>query len=183
MKTAGTFFLCIIIFIAGILLGRSTIHTESQVTIVRGNEIKADIPVPAPVVSLPENPVLPVKTVYIHDTVPLYQAIDTAAIIADYIVKREYNLPVFNNELGRLSIDASIQYNKLFDLSCDFTPVYKEVKIKEKTVWIPFVGVSYNSLNQVGLTGGIFYYDIGIEAGYSIGNDVQYWGIGVKYKF
>jgi hypothetical protein len=176
----------ITIFVAlatGFFAGRMNINSSPDIVVKRGDPVHEDIHVPEPKVSVPDNPVLPVKIVYIHDTVPAYQVVDTTAIITDYIAKREYNLPVFNNELGKLSINADVQYNKLFDLSYDFTPVQKEIKIKEQTVWIPFVGISYNTLNQIGLTGGIFYHNIGIEAGYSIGNNVQYMGIGMKYKF
>jgi hypothetical protein len=178
MKTVWILIIAIAAFAAGIWLGRSTVGTEPEVTIIRGQEIKASVPIPEPVVSVPEKPVLPVKPVYIHDTT--YQVVDTAAIIADYIAGRDYHMDVFDDENGKLSVDASVQYNVLKGLSYTFTPVYKEVKIKDKTVWIPFVGASYNTLNELSVSGGVFYHDMAIEVSYT--TDFNKKGIGVGFK-
>jgi hypothetical protein len=181
MKTVWILITAIIIFAAGVFLGRSTIGTEPKVTIIRGEEITADVPIPEPVVSIPEKPVLPVKPVYIHDTT--YQVVDTAAIIADYITGRDYHIDVFDDENGKLSVDASVQYNVLKGLSYAFTPVYKEVKIKDKTVWIPFAGASYNTLNELSVSGGVFYHDIAVELNYTTDFNRKGIGIGLKKKF
>ena len=183
MKTKYIVVLCAICLAAGFLAGRKTVDTFQCVRFFEGEPRQVKVEIPEPAVSFPDQPVLPVKTVYIHDTIPAYQAVDTAAIIAEYSAKREYLIPVFDNEFGKLSFTEQIQYNKIADLSYAFTPVVREIKIKEKAVWIPFAGISYNTLNEVSVSAGLFYWDMAIELSYITDFNRKGIGLGLKKKF
>lgn len=109
---------------------------------------------------------------------------DTAAIIADWELKRTYKLTAFNNKTqGKLELFPVIQYNRLAALDYNFTPMI-ERQIKTK-VWQPFASGSYSTLGYIGVGGGIFYYDIGIEYQYqkSLGSLSDGHLFGLKYKF
>jgi hypothetical protein len=92
------------------------------------------------------------------------EVVDTAAIIADYELKRSYVTQLFDNQYGKLDLALSTQYNRLGDLSWEFTPVTKVV-YREKT-WRPFLSVTYGSLGYVGGGAGIFYKSTGINIQY-----------------
>ena len=116
--------------------------------------------------------------------------IDSAAyaklVIADYELKRTYKLTAFDNKTqGKLDLFPVIQYNKLSALDYNFTPVIERQTIYKTKVWQPFVSASYSTLNYIGIGGGIFYHDIGIEYQYqkSLGSQSNGHLFGVKYKF
>jgi hypothetical protein len=122
---------------------------------------------PEPVrVEVPVSPVLPVRmdTVYVDRVMYTREAVDTAAIIADYELKRSYAVPLFDNQYGKLDLSLSTQYNRLGDLSYEFTPV-TEVMYRERT-WRPFASLTYGSFGYVGGGAGIFYKSTGIGIQY-----------------
>lgn len=147
----------------------------------------------------PVNPDLPMKEVQVeiqyrdtgsvrtetkYITVTKKMVVDTAAIIADYIVKRSYSQTLFNNSNGKLEVFPAVYQNKLSSLGYEFTP-----KVK---VWQPFVGTSYSTADYLGLGAGFFYHNLGVEYQYQIdlkGSNSIYQPrgnahlIGVKYKF
>lgn len=97
--------------------------------------------------------------------------IDTAASLAatvkDWNLERTYAGTLFQSDtLGTLNYSAKVQYNTLTSLAWDFAPKVKEITtIKIRTVR-PFVGVGYNTFNQVSATGGVFIRNIGLSATY-----------------
>lgn len=97
--------------------------------------------------------------------------IDTAASLAatvqDWNLERTYSGMLFHlDTLGTANYEAKVQYNTLTSLKWDFTPKVKEITtIKIRTVR-PFVGVGYNTFNQVSATGGVFIRNIGLSATY-----------------
>lgn len=97
--------------------------------------------------------------------------IDTAASLAatvkDWNLERTYAGTLFQSDtLGTANYEAKVQYNTLTSLKWDFAPKVKEVTtIKTRTVR-PFVGVGYNTFNQVSATGGVFIRNIGLSATY-----------------
>ena len=123
----------------------------------------------------PDKPILPMKQVEIHyrdtgktklltETRYIYQIVDTAAIIADYIVKRFYDVIAFDDmDKGKLRLFPVIQYNKLQGINYEFTPVYRQTSIYKERVWQPFIYGSYSTLDIIGLGGGLFYHNIGFE--------------------
>ena len=137
----------------------------------------------------PEQPVLPIRidTFYKDKIKYVTQTVDTAAIIADYIKKRSYEITAFDKpDIGKLEVKAEVQYNSLDDISYTFTPVIKETKIKAEKVLIPFVGISYSTLGAIGAGGGVFYHNIGVEYQCQLSTeDISkngHW-VSLKYKF
>lgn len=109
---------------------------------------------------------------------------DTAKIVKDFLVKREYDFNVFDNQDGKLNVQQVIQYNKLQKFDYTFTPIHKEVvKSVERRV-LPFISTSYNTLNYTGIGGGVFIDNIGVEYEYNTNfQNNHFHKIGVKYKF
>jgi len=114
------------------------------------------------------------------------QVVDTAAIIADYLVKRTYERTLFNNDKqGKLIVYPVVYQNRLTALDYSFTPMHKEITKPQLKVWQPFVSASYSTLDYFGLGGGMFYHDLGFEYQYQIGykNTNNGHSFGLKYKF
>lgn len=111
---------------------------------------------------------------------------DTAAIIADWELKRTYKLTAFDNKTqGKLELFPVIQYNRLTALDYNFTPMIERQIVYKTKVWQPFASGSYSTLNYVNIGGGIFYHNLGFEYQYQKSLGVQSNGhlFGVKYKF
>jgi hypothetical protein len=135
--------------------------------------------------TLPLFPVLPLipDTIYHNDTIYITQRVDTSAIIADYVVNREYTPVLFDSPTqGKLRLSTIVQYNKLQDLHYEFTPILREVTKYRIKIWQPFLGISYNTLGETTLSAGMFYNSLGIELLYARTNTPGC-GIGVKYLF
>lgn len=137
---------------------------------------------------IPVVPDLPAKQIQYRDTGSIHtvietryihQTVDTAAIIAEYIAKRKYELNVFDNiEQGKLIVYPVVQYNRLTSFSYEYTPVRRQVTHVKKNIWQPFISTSYSSANHFGLGAGFFYNNIGVE--YMNINNANL--IGIKYK-
>lgn len=153
--------------------------------------IKGDVvtnTVQVPVVSkeyYTKETILPGKTVTVtvKGKDSIIYVVDTAFILNDYKIKREYNkVQLFKDKYGTMKVDLSVQYNKLADsIRYDFTPIVQSIT-KDRTV-IPFVSAGYNSFGYVGIGGGIFYHKIGIEGKYVTDFKNKGFEIGMKYKF
>lgn len=170
-------------FIAGFIMGRQHINNEHSVRYVKGETIEKAVEIP-----IPYKVEIPAKPIYLYkkaDTVfsTLVAEIDTAAILNDWITKKNYKQNLFDNQYGKLSIDASVQYNKLEFLKYNFTPIQKETATIKQPVWMPYVGISYSTLNYVGIGGGIFYHDLGIGAKYVTDFNRKGFDFELKYKF
>jgi hypothetical protein len=121
------------------------------------------------------------------DTVNNYitHPVDTEKIISDFILKREYSFNVFNNEQGKLDIKQEVQYNRIQSFDYTFTPIHIEKTTYRKPLIMPYLSATYNTLNYVGVGGGFFLKDFGLEYNYlynnTSGNTAHQFGI--KYKF
>jgi hypothetical protein len=115
-------------------------------------------------------------TVYVDRVMYVREVVDTAAIIADYELKRSYVIPLFDNQYGKLDLSLSAQYNRLGVLSYEFMPVTKVV-YREKT-WRPFACLTYGSLGYVGGGAGIFDKSTGISIQYQ--TDFKKNGFGIS---
>lgn len=177
----------IIVAVASFLGGRATITPTNEVKYIKGETIRDTVPLPVPYKEYYTKEVLvPMKkdTQYVDGKpVIITMKVDTAAIIRDYTVKREYQKVLFDNkENGKLTIGMKFQYNKLQDnITYDFTPVTKQIQ-KEKLL-IPFIGVDYNSFGYVGVGGGMYYHNVGIEGKFVTDFKDKGFEIGMKYKF
>lgn len=174
-----------IAFITGFVIGRQSLDSNQSIKYIKGETIEKTVEIP-----IPYKVEVPVQPIYLYkkaDTIynTSRAEIDTVAILNDWITSRNYKQNLFDNQYGKLSIDASIQYNKLEWLKYSFTPIQKEIAtIKHKT-WMPYVAISYNTLNYIGIGGGVFYHNLGIE--YQFQKDFKYndtgHSFGLKYKF
>lgn len=174
--------ICIILVLVGFALGYFlcwyNVPYKEVVTYEKGETIRDTIREFIPYVeSIPQKPHYPLKESQEKPT------IDTTAIINDWIKNKSYNIPLFDNQYGKLDLDATLQYNSLQDIKYSFTPIQKTItKYKEKT-FTPFVGANYSSFGYVGIGGGFFYKSVGIELNYITDFDRKGVDIGLKYKF
>jgi hypothetical protein len=138
-------------------------------------------------VEVPAKPNLPLKP----DTIRLSgkpeiiaMKVDTAKIIADYIIKNSYQKTLFDNTKdGKFIFNAIVQYNQLQQIGYEFTPIQKTITIEKKPVLTPFLTVSYNTLGYIGTGIGIYYHDIGVSAKYLSNFNNTGYEFGINYKF
>lgn len=162
--------LAFVIAILSFIGGRATVEPIGKPIYVKGETIRDTVPLP--VVSkeyYTKEIVVPMK----KDTdwldgkpVFVYMKVDTAAIIADYTIKREYVKTLFDNQKnGKLSVGVKLQYNKLQDnITYDYVPMIEKIKVEK--LFVPHVDVSWNSFGYVGAGGGVYYHNIGIGGKY-----------------
>jgi hypothetical protein len=153
--------------VAGFLAGRRTVERLETVRYVKETPVTGKIELLEPFkVEIPSLPVLLTRmdTVYVDRVVYTREVVDTAGIIADYELRRLYKTRLFDNQYGKLDLSLSAQYNRLGDLSYEFTPVTRIV-YREKD-WRPFVSVMYRSLGYIGAGGGLYYKSLGVSVQY-----------------
>ena len=182
----------IVCLIIGFFIGRSSIDSEPKKEYIKGETLTGSVsptqfePIKE---EKPDKPLLPF--IQYRDTGRVrYMPIDSAAyaklVIADYELKRTYKLTAFDNKTqGKLELFPVIQYNKLSALDYNFIPIIERQTIYKTKAWHPFISASYSTLNYIGIGGGIFYHDIGIEYQYqkSLGSQGNGNMFGVKYRF
>ena len=186
MKKATLYILLLLVgLIIGFFIGRSTIDTKEVIKYVKGETITGSVSQLQFVPDKEEKPdhsSLPLK----NDTVYLPAQVDTAAIIAEYELKRTYNIELFNNmRYGKLDLFPTIQYNRLIGLDYSYLPFIEQRNRTQAKVWIPFVSATYSTLDFVGVGGGLFYHNIGFEYQYLKGfrNTGNGHSFGLKFKF
>ena len=170
-------------FITGFIMGRQGSEYEQSIKYIKGETIEKIVEVPTPYkIETPAQPLfLYKKTDTIYNIVTA--EIDTTAILNDWITKKIYKQDLFDNQHGKLSVDASVQYNQLASLKYNFTPVQKEISTIKHQTWMPYVNVSYSTLNYVGIGGGIFYHNLGIGGKYITEFNKKGFDFELKYKF
>jgi hypothetical protein len=174
--------IAIIGIIAGFYLGRESNQTLESIKYVKGETIEKTIAVEIPYqVEIPANPIYIYKTDTIHETI--VATIDTMAILNDWVTKRDYHQNLFDDSNGKLFIEASIQYNQLQSFKYNFTPYEKTIVSTRKPTLTPYIEASYNTLNHIGIGGGVFYHNIGLGIKYTTDFDKKGLDIGLKYKF
>ncbi|MDR1715703.1 MAG: hypothetical protein LBS20_07645 [Prevotella sp.] len=183
MKKASLISLAMLVcLVVGIFIGRSTNDTEVKLEYIKGETITGSV---SPTQFEPIKEEKP--NIQYRDTGSIKYVnlpADTAAIIADWELKRTYKLTAFDNKTqGKLELFPVIQYNRLAALDYNFTPMI-ERQIKTK-VWQPFASGSYSTLGYIGIGGGVFYHNIGVEYQYqkSSGNQNNGHLIGGKWMF
>lgn len=175
----GTLIGCIM----GFFIGRKTIeHTES-IKYVKGEEYKAYFTITSKPVEkfIPDNFKLAdievPKDFYIPDSA------DLRPTVYDWNLERIYTQELFDNQYGKLTLEAKVQYNRLLSITPTFVPLEKHITKYREKVWQPFVFASYSTLNHAGVGGGMYYHDIGIGLRYT--TDFKQKGLDVSlfYKF
>lgn len=193
MKKSTLIVLCgIVCLIIGFFIGRSSIDSEPKKEYIKGETLTGSV---SPTQFEPIKEEKPDKSllpfIQYRDTGSVkYMPIDSAAyaklVIADYELKRTYKLTPFDNKTqGKLELFPVIQYNKLSALDYNFIPIIERQTIYKTKAWYPFISASYSTLNYIGIGGGIFYHDIGIEYQFqkSLGSQGNGHLFGVKYQF
>ena len=109
---------------------------------------------------------------------------DTAKIVEDFLKKRYYEFTVFDDKNGKFIAKPIVQYNSLSSFDYSFTPIQKEITRYREKVLVPFAGLSYNTLNYIGVSGGLFYHNLGFEYQYqhniNTNNNAHLFGIKIK---
>lgn len=172
----------ILAFVCGFFLGKGRTPQPEVIIKTIQEQIEGDIAIPKPSLEvIPDKPKLPTKL----DTVYQIQVVDTAAIITDYILRRDYAFNVFNNDYGKLDITTSLQYNSMTDFKYTYTPITThEIRTTPTQLFTPFVMAQYNTLNMVSVGGGFFIKNMGGYYNYNISwNQSPSHSIGLIYKF
>lgn len=177
----NTLLFAIIILLIGILIGRYSFR-DIEIEYIKGETRIDTVRIPFPYnVEVPGE--IRYKYVYKdYDSTRIDTVKSKDFTVEDWNLKRSYNPIIFDNEYGKLTLDASIQYNKLQSLKYTYEPLQKVIPAKEK-IFQPFVSASYSTLNYISVGGGIFYHDLGLELRYVTDFNKKGVDIGLKYKF
>jgi hypothetical protein len=170
---------------AGFYLGRrSVIVTETTTAEYQPMPaISVSVSAPAPLrFTVPELP----QWLYFTDTVTRQQVIDTAAILADWALKREYTARLIDDTTGTVDYSAIVQYNQLQNISLDYTPIQRTVTTTKviQQRFTPFVFVGANTAGFGQVEGGVLFHRWG--AAVEVGSDfagTNYVGGKVGIKF
>lgn len=162
----------LVIFILGYYTGRRTFtpQTVTEVKWMKGQTIRDSIDKPIPYkVEVPSDP----KYIYVDRVVPGEPPlVDTMAILADCILKRQYAVVLIDNDtVGYFKLYADVQYNKLQNTRYEFTPVIKTTNTvttveRPAPLFTPFIMTGFNTKNMGSIGGGVFVKDIGVAYEY-----------------
>ena len=183
-----------IILCCGFFLGRCT-DKKTEVKYIKGDTVIDSIPFPFVVKeTIPGEPQWLTKrdTLWKDSTIYVKETVDTLAILADWIKKREYQNVLFDTDtLGKLVIYADVQYNQLQKLKYEFTPIQKNILTLKKPRIEPFIMAGVQTGWVPSFQAGIFYKNFGIS--YDISIDTYFdnqirkttyiHGLKVGYKF
>ena len=191
MRRGVAIFLIIIAIIAAFLAGLNFQSVEFRETIryVQGETIRDSIIVPAPYrVEIPKIVHLPMRpdTVFLENEIVIVERVDTAQIIREFISIHHYAFNVFDIEtVGRLDVRQSIQYNRLRSFDYEFTPIQREITRIIRPFLTPYISVSANTFSTLGIGGGVFVRNIGIEYQFLHNTQMNSSGhqILLKYRF
>ena len=146
---------------------------RTEIRYVKGDVVRDTIFTPIPVLEI------------VRDTIFLIER-DTVRTLIDWNTERYYSERLLDDrQHGILDVSATVQFNRLQDLSYTFIPIYREItKYKIKT-WQPYVVASVNTFNQYSVGAGMFYQNTGFEFQYisDFNRRLNGYGVGVKYKF
>jgi len=190
MKTKIILISALLLLAFGFLAGRWSVRPKTETVFVQGETVRDTIFSEQLVpyrVEVPARPELPLRP----DTIRLpgkpeiiIFKVDTAQIIANYVVANFYRETLFDNQKdGRLIISATVQYNRLSQLSYDFTPMQRVTTIERRRVMEPFLSTSYNTFGLFGVGGGFFYHNLGFSGKYITDFERRGVEVGVKVKF
>jgi len=179
------------LFVAGIFVGRYTISKDTTTHIV-GKTIRDSISYDRLVPKYITTPVLmsylELDTLYIpiYTTNPKDTLGSLKMVLVDWNLKRSYNDVLFNDSTrGKFEYKATVQFNKIRSFVYEYTPIQTIVTKNKIRILQPFISIEYSNLNTVGVGGGLFYHNLGLEMMYNrnyIDNNKGI-SLGLKYKF
>lgn len=190
MKTKIYIGIIIVSAIGIFFLGRATITTTEKIVTkyITGKTMHDTI-----------NNIVPYSVIihespkYIYDTIhvngkPDIIKVDTAKIIQDWALERNYSQTSFNNDtIGSYKWNAKVQYNKLITYNYLYTPIQKQVTksvIKVKLL-SPYVNIGYWQDGGISAEGGIFIMEkFSLSAEYKVNtNKINQLGIKLGLQF
>jgi len=147
----------VLLFCVGYYFGRQSVRiVEKTVVAYR------DLP-PVKVSVNPEAfrfsvPALP-EWLWLTDTVTVTQIIDTAAILSDWILQRDYAGRLVEDSTAVIDYSAAVQYNRLQLLSLDYRPRQQVVTVTKSIErnLTPFILAGANTAGYGQLEGGAFW--------------------------
>jgi hypothetical protein len=130
---------------AGFYLGRRSVIVTEITTVEYQRMPTVSVSVsPDPLrFTVPDLP----QWLYFTDTVTRQQVIDTAAILADWALRREYGARLIDDTTGTVDYSAVVQYNRLQNLTLDYQPIQRVVTTTKviQPRFTPFVLVGGNT--------------------------------------
>lgn len=186
MKTKYVILIGVIALITGFFIGRATTTSSIVTKYVKGETVTNSVNVPTPYnIYIPTAPLLPTKpdTIKINTKEYITLKVDTSKIIANYILRKRYKTPLFDDNNGKLTVESVVQYNSLDSIGYSFTPIVKEITITKTKIFTPFLNASYNSFGYYGAGGGIYIKNIGLGAKYITDFSRQGYEISLGIKF
>lgn len=178
MKTYLIIIILVVSFALGFWLRSLKIEEVKYVTLPA---VSGTVPIDTPKAAIShEISSLPI-IYWKHDTTLVTP--DTAAIIDEFLKEKKYDLTLFDDkEKGKLEVEPTVQFNGLSSMSYTYTPIQKEIVKKRK--FEPYASASYSTLDMVGVGGGFFYNNLGLEYQYQRSFENKYGHLfGVKIKF
>ena len=137
--------------VIGFLLGRFTFTSKTSVKVKESVKY-----VPSPYVissNIPNYKLVPYRVLY-TDTIIQYmtQEVDTAEILKDYFLSRQYELDFSNDSIGIFKVNAEVNQNKLVSASSHIQPMIKTIyRDRTETIYkspsIQFYGMLGTSLD------------------------------------
>ena len=188
-KIGGIAAIAILLFLSGLYIGKkhSTVIEKTITEYLPGEPIYDSIPYPVPYyVTEPVDTanliaqcvkdgiyqeLFPEKVIYLTDTTQFTKQ-DSTKIMIDWASKREYTETLFDiDTVGKCTIDATVQYNRIANLNYTFNPVYKQqtVYIESKREVLPFVGAGITTFPSANAEAGLFFnqsFGVAIQGNY-----------------
>jgi hypothetical protein len=163
-------FLIIAALAAGFYLGRRSVVVKETIMVeyIEMPLMHVSIDAPEPLrFTVPNLPLW----LYFTDTVTRQQVIDTAAILADWTLRREYGARLIDDTTGTVDYTAIVQYNQLQNLSIDYQPIQRTVTITKviQQRFTPFVLMGGNTAGFGQVEGGVLFNRWG--ASVEVGSD------------
>lgn len=168
----------------GYVWGIKSLKSDTVIKYIEGEQIRDTIKIFETSESVvPQDPILPIRydTIYLSDVVYVAQSVDTAKIISEYIRLNSYNQILFDNDtVGKLSVSASVQYNKLHELSYSYLPRVQSIHTHARVpVLIPYFRLGLSTIGSASIGAGLIYKRYGFELIYDQSKDQH--GIGISY--
>jgi hypothetical protein len=150
---------------AGFFAGRKTspekFYTTEKVRMIKGETVHDTVEVLIPYFTGYTDTVMYSQTVekpvFVSDTSLLKE------IWADYFLTGKYNLDFSSDSTGVFVVDLTVNRNRVVAASAVLQPYIKVIERVEKRTLIPFASFNYSTLDIVGVGGGVFYHDLGVE--------------------
>jgi hypothetical protein len=170
----------------GYFLGKSTVKVKTTTTIEYRHMPAVHVSIDAPPALSVHIPAVP-QFIWRTDTVTGVAVIDTAAILADWLLPRNYAARLIEDSTGTIDYSAMVQYNQLQNISLDYQPIQRTITTTKVITerWSPFLFVGGNSAGYATVEGGIFIrkYGFSAEIGQNIFRNERYIGGKFGMKF